>query len=160
MRFLGLALLTSAFVLTGCPGEQRDTTADTAVAANGAPAAANGEAAAITGTTHVVRMVGDGQSYRFEPRNLTIQAGDGVRWEMVSGGPHNVKFLTDRIPGGAEAQLRANMPNQMSPFSSPFFMNAGETYTVSFANLPAGEYHYECTPHVQMDMFGTITVQP
>ncbi len=158
MRFLGLALLASAFALTGCPGEQPATTNDTPAAAPGAPAAP-GEAAPITGTTHVVRMVGDAQGFRFEPRNLTIRAGDGVRWEMVSGGPHNVKFLTGQIPAGTESQLLANMPNQMSPLSSPFFMNEGETYTVSFGNLPAGEYHYECTPHVQMDMFGTVVVQ-
>lgn len=158
MRVIGLALVASAFVLTGCPGEQPATT-DTPAATQPANGPAAGEAAPITGTTHVVRMVGDAQGYRFEPRELTIRAGDGVRWEMISGGPHNVKFLEARIPQGAQAQLVANMPNQMSLLSSPFFMNQGETYTVSFANVPAGEYHYECTPHVQMDMFGTITVQ-
>ncbi len=158
MRVIGLALVASAFVLTGCPAGDRPATTDTPAATQpGAPA--TGEAAPITGTTHVIQMVGDAQGYRFEPRQLTIRPGDGVRWEMVSGGPHNVKFLDARIPQGAQAQLTANMPNQMSPLSSPFFMNQGETYTVSFGNLPPGEYHYECTPHIQMDMFGTITVQ-
>ena len=163
MRFYGLAL-ASAFILGACGGGDSNTqTADPAAtpAAGADAGAAGGTAAAapITGTTHTVRMVGDAQGYRFDPAQLTIKAGDGVRWEMVSGGPHNVAFDPAKIPAAAKGQLSANMPNQMGELSSPMFMNVGENYIVSFANIPAGTYEYVCTPHLMNGMTGTITVQ-
>jgi plastocyanin len=33
------------------------------------------------------------------------------------------------------------------------------TYTISFANVPAGSYPFFCTPHLAMGMTGTITVK-
>lgn len=164
MRFYGLAL-ASAFILGACGGGDSNSTADsaaTATPAAGTDAGAAGATAAmapITGTTHTVRMVGDAQGYRFDPAQLTIKAGDGVKWEMVSGGPHNVAFDPAKVPAAAKGQLMANMPNQMGELSSQMFMNVGESYTVSFANIPAGTYEYICTPHLMNGMSGTITVQ-
>lgn len=163
MRFYGLAL-ASAFILGACGGDSNTQTADTAATATPAAgtagtAGATAALAPITGTTHTVRMVGDAQGYRFEPAQLTIKAGDGVKWEMVSGGPHNVAFDPAKVPAAAKAQLMANMTNQMGELSSPMFMNTGENYTISFANIPAGTYDYVCTPHLMNGMTGTITVQ-
>ena len=164
MRFYGLAL-ASAFILGACGGGDSNTQTDTAATATpaaGTDAGATGApvaAAPITGTTHTVRMVGDAQGYRFDPAQLTIKAGDGVKWEMVSGGPHNVAFDPAKVPAAAKGQLMANMPNQMGELSSQMFMNVGESYTISFANIPAGTYDYVCTPHLMNGMTGTITVQ-
>lgn len=165
MRFYGLAL-ASAFILGACGGGDSNTqTADTAATATPAAGTDAGTAGAtaamapITGTTHTVRMIGDAQGYRFDPAQLTIKAGDGVKWEMVSGGPHNVAFDPAKVPAAAKAQLMANMTNQMGELSSPMFMNVGESYTISFANIPAGTYDYVCTPHLMNGMTGTITVQ-
>ena len=88
-----------------------------------------------------------------------MKAGDGIRWIMVSGAPHNVAFDPASVPEAAKSQLLANMPNQMSEFSSPMLINANETYTISFANIPAGTYNYFCTPHLAMNMRGVITVE-
>ena len=165
MRFSKLALVASAFVLAACGGKDSgntDTAAvvgDTAAAAATTPATTTGAAAPITGTTHEVRMVGDEKGYRFEPQNLTIKAGDGVKWIMVSGGPHNVAFDPAKVPADVKGQLTANMPNQMSELSSPMFMNPNESYTISFANVKAGKYDYVCTPHLAMGMTGSITVE-
>lgn len=167
MRFYGLALVASALVLGACAGGDKkddttvvttDTAAATATAAPAAGATATGTAAPITGTTHEVKMIGDDKGYRFEPAEITIKQGDGIKWVMVSGGPHNVAFDQAAV-GAAASQLTANMPNQASPLSSPFLMNANETYTISFANVPAGSYDYVCTPHQAMGMKGKITVQ-
>src|SRR5687767_11978042 len=164
MRFYGLAL-ASAFILGACGGGDSNTQNDTAATATPAAGTETGAAggtaamAPITGTTHTVRMVGDAQGYRFDPAQLTIKAGDGVKWEMVSGGPHNVAFDPAKVPAAAKAQLMANMTNQMGELSSPMFMNVGESYTISFANIPAGTYDYVCTPHLMNGMTGTITVQ-
>ena len=168
MRFKGLALVVSAFAFAACGGgdNSSDTaaataTTDTAAAAAATPAGtatgATAAAAPITGQTHEVRMVGDDKGYRFEPAELKIKAGDGVKWVMVSGGPHNVDF--SQGAGAAAAQLTANMPNQMAPLSGPYLTNPGEAYTVSFANVPAGTYEYVCTPHLAMNMKGKVTVQ-
>jgi plastocyanin len=47
----------------------------------------------------------------------------------------------------------------MSELSGPMLTGAGEVYEISFANVPAGKYNYHCTPHLAMNMRGTITVQ-
>lgn len=175
MRFYGIAVLAGAVVLGACGGEKQpvaDTTAATTGAATtttttttpeaAAPAAgAAGAVAAApaTGTTHEVKMIGDAKGYRFEPADFTIKQGDAVKFIMVSGGPHNVAFLNLTDPT-TKAQLNANMPGQhMAEDSSPLLMNPNETYTISFAKIPAGKYDYDCTPHAAMGMKGTITVQ-
>ena len=166
MRFLGFAIVGSAIVLGACGGGEKaaDTTAavtpapDTTAAAT-TPAPAAGAPAPITGTTHEVKMVGDDKGYRFEPADITVKAGDGIKFIMVSGGPHNVAFDPATIPADVKPQLSANMPNQAGELSSPMFMNANEEYVISFANIKPGQYPYHCTPHLAMNMKGTITVQ-
>ncbi|HEY2852570.1 MAG TPA: plastocyanin/azurin family copper-binding protein [Gemmatimonadaceae bacterium] len=98
-------------------------------------------------------------NYRFEPADVTIKSGDGVKFIMVSGGPHNVAFDPAQIPQAAKTQLSANMQQQVSELSSPMMMNPNETYTISFGNIPPGKYEFHCTPHLAMGMKGTITVQ-
>jgi plastocyanin len=123
------------------------------------PGATAGTPAAITGKTWDVKMIGDATGYRYDPPSLTIQRVDGVRWYVVSGPPHNVTFWPDSIPSGAQAQLAANMPQSPSLLASPLFANLGQTYTVSFGGVPAGTYHYYCTPHLALGMKGAIVVQ-
>lgn len=169
MRFLGFVVVSSAIVLGACGGggEQKTDTAaapapaaatDTAAKTAAAPAAA-GAAAAITGTTVEVKMVGDEKGYRFEPADIKIKAGDGIKFIMVSGGPHNVAFDPATIPADVKPQLSANMPNQQGELSSPLLSNPNDNYIISFANVKPGSYPFHCTPHLAMGMKGTITVQ-
>ncbi len=169
MRLYGFTLAASAIVLSACAGGDgtaADTSAvamDTSMSAApvAAPMAAGGTATAapITGTTHEVKMIGDAQGYRFEPANITVKAGDGIRFLMVSGGPHNVAFDPATIPADVQGQLDANISEKMGQLSSTLKMNAGETITVSFANIKSGKYPYNCTPHLALGMKGEITVQ-
>ncbi len=172
MRVYGLTLVASAILLGACGGgEKNEATSgdsanvavapapDGAMAAPGAAPATGGMAAAITGTTHTVNMVGDAQGYRFEPANITVKAGDGIKFVNVSGGPHNAAFNPGELPADVKAQLSANMPNQMSELSGPLLVNPNEEYTISFANVKPGAYNYHCTPHLAMNMKGVITVQ-
>src|SRR4051812_13140858 len=167
MRFNGLALIVSAVVLGACSGGDKGNTpagdsAATATPGTGAattPATGTVAAAPATGKNWDVKMIGDGTTYKFEPENITIKAGDKVTWTMVSGGPHNVAFDPAEVQASAKPQLMANMSNQMSELSGPLLQNANETYEVSFANIPPGTYHYHCTPHLAMNMKGSITVQ-
>ena len=169
MKISRILLGAASMIALACGGADTSntaTTGDTAAAAAAttpaatpATPAAAGTLAPITGTTHEVRMVFENNEYKFVPANITVKAGDGIRWIMVSGAPHNVAFDAATVPANAKGQLSANMPNQISELSSPMMINPNETYTISFANIPAGTYNYHCTPHLAMGMRGVITVQ-
>lgn len=166
MRLYALTA-ASILVLGACAGGDtaNNTATDTGAAATTTtptPPAGGGQTpagAAITGTTHEVRMLLDGQTYKFDPANLTIKQGDGIKWVMVSGGPHNVAFDPAKTPDDVETVLTANMPNQQMPLSGPYLTQPNETYTVSFAGVKPGTYDYVCTPHVMMGMTAKLTVQ-
>ncbi len=161
MRFIGSALVASAFVLGACggSGEKAPAAENAAPAAAAAPSAA-GTAAAITGTTHEVKMYGDEKGYRFEPKDITVKAGDGIKFTFMTGGPHNVAFNPADIPVDVKPQLDANMgADKMAELSSKMLMNPNEFVTISFANIKPGTYAFNCTPHLAMGMKGTVTVQ-
>ena len=165
MRFNGLVLVATFATLSACGGGGDKAGTDTSAAAQpaaGAPSSAAtgtaaGATAPVTGTWHEVKMLGDEKGYKFEPQDVVVKQGDGVRWIMVSGGPHNVAFQD--VPAAARAQLAANMPNQISDLSSPMLLNPNEKYEMSFAKVPAGKYGYICTPHIATNMRGSVTVQ-
>ena len=142
MRFNGLALVAGAMAIVACAGgekktETTTTTTDTAAAAatttSTTTATSSAAMAPITGKTVEVKMIGDGTTYKFEPAEIEVKQGDGVKFVMVSGGPHNVAFIDT--------------------------MTANETYIISFANVPTGTYNYHCEPHAAMGMKGKITVK-
>src|SRR5205814_4722834 len=130
MRFFGLALAASTVFLGACAGGDKSNAADTAgvgtdtssaaaapapaspAPAPAAPAAGGGTMAPITGATHEVKMIGDAKGYRFEPANITVKAGDGIKFTVVSGGPHNVAFDAATIPPESKSQLDANMRSE------------------------------------------------
>ncbi|HEY7233964.1 MAG TPA: plastocyanin/azurin family copper-binding protein [Gemmatimonadaceae bacterium] len=171
MRNLGRGVIAGVVLAAACGGGAKNADTSAAAAppaaqpAAGASAAAGGAAAgsatamAPTGKTWDVKMLGDASGYRYDPASLTVKVGDAVKFTVVSGPPHNVSFYADSIPTGAEAQLAANMPNPMSPLTSPLFNNPGESYTVSFAGVPKGTYKFFCTPHQALGMHGQVTVQ-
>ena len=166
MRKLGT--LVGLAVITACGGGEKkaDTSAAAAPPAAGATSAAPGAGAAAgtamaaTGATHEVKMVMDAQGqYKFDPANITVKRGDAIKFTTVSGQPHNVSFWPDSIPAGAATQLGANMSNTTAPLTGPLLNNPGESYTVSFAGVPAGVYKMYCTPHLALGMKGAVTVQ-
>jgi len=169
MRKMGRGVIVGVVLATACGGGAKN--ADTTAAAAPAPAPAAGASAsapagggatamkAATGKTWEVKMIGDATGYKYDPVTLTIKEGDAVKFTVVSGPPHNVSFYADSIPSGAQAQLSANMPNPMSPLTSPLFNNPGESYTISFAGVPKGTYKYFCTPHQALGMHAQLTVQ-
>ncbi|MEO8200239.1 MAG: plastocyanin/azurin family copper-binding protein [Gemmatimonadota bacterium] len=139
-------------VLAACGEKKAETPAVDTTAMNPAPPAG------ATGATHDVNMTLDGAEYKFVPASLTIKAGDVVVFHDVTGGPHNVQFYADSIPAGAAAALAAGMPDKSGDLASPM-VEAGATYSINFANAPAGDYKFYCLPHTAMGMKGQITVQ-
>ena len=167
MQFMRVALVSSAVVLGACSGSEKkaDTTpamtpAATPASAPAAAPVAAGTAAPITGKTIEVRMVGDEKGYRFEPSAITAKTGDGIKFIMVAGGPHNVAFDPASVPADVRAQLDANFgTDKMAELSSGLKMNAGDTFVLSLGGIKAGKYAFNCTPHLAMNMKGEITVQ-
>jgi len=173
MRFHGFAVAVGAIALGACAGGEKkpadtthvavDTTAastTTTTTGTSTTTSGAGTMAPITGKTHEVKMVGDAKGYRFEPANITVKQGDGIKFVVVSGGPHNVAFDPATVPSDVKGQLDANMgSDKMGELSSNMKMNAGESVTVSFANIKAGQYPYHCVPHLALNMKGVITVQ-
>jgi plastocyanin len=169
MRLFGRTLLSSAVVLVACAGG--DSPSDTVAANNPAtPTPSTGAqtaapAAAVAGQTHQVDMVLDAGQYKFVPAEITVKEGDAIKFNMVSGGPHNVAFDPANIPDDMEPVLAANMPaegggmTKMAPLIGPLLMQVGTSYTVSFAGIKPGAYPFNCTPHLAMGMVGTVTVQ-
>ena len=99
-------------------------------------------------TVHIVNQAG----VSFSPANVTVKAGDTVRW-VWSNGNHTVTEGTDGIVNGNEAFHSA--------------LNAGtSTFEVTFdsAFLAANPrtdntYHYFCVPHFTLfDMKGKVVV--
>ena len=180
MRFYGFAVAVGAITLVACAGGEKqpgDTThvaVDTSSSATttttttpGSPATTTGGAATgavamapITGTTKTVNMVGDAKGYRFEPANITVKQGDGIKFVVMSGGPHNVAFDPATIPADVKPQLDANMgTDKMGELSSNMKTNNGESVTISFAKIKPGQYPFHCVPHLALGMKGVITVQ-
>ena len=161
MRFNGLVLVGACAALSACGGGGEKAATDTSAAAPAAgattaaaPAAAQAPA---TGKWHDVQMLGDEKGYRFEPGALTVKVGDGVRWTMVTGQPHNVQF--ENVAADAKSQLMGNMPNQLTELGSPILLNPNEKYEMTFNGVKPGKYDYICSPHLANNMKGSITVQ-
>ncbi len=174
MRFYELAVAVGVITIGACAGGEKKpsdtthvavdtsstTTTTTGSSTTTGAASSTVTMAPVTGKTHTVNMVGDAKGYRFEPANVTVKQGDGIKFVVVSGGPHNVAFDPATIPPDVKGQLDANMgTDKMGELSSNMKMNPGESVTVSFGNIKPGQYPFHCVPHLALNMKGVITVQ-
>jgi plastocyanin len=141
----------------------------TACAEHSAPAAGAAAAAAVQrgpapqpvrGVIHTVHMLMDNEGFRFEPSYLTVAGGDGVRFVMVSGVPHNVAFDEAFIPSGAREQLIANLTLLRGrDLAAPVITTIDSSFVISTSGLPRGDYLFYCAPHRSLNMHGVLTVQ-
>ncbi|HET9038557.1 MAG TPA: plastocyanin/azurin family copper-binding protein [Gemmatimonadales bacterium] len=148
-----------AIVLAACGGEKKAEDQSTTATPEQPAAAPAAAPAAGGGGTHDVMMVLDGSTYKFDPAELTIKAGDVVNFHNKSGGPHNVSFWADSIPAGGADVLKGTMPDQMAPLEGPLLTEQDAVYKVSFAGAPTGDYKFYCLPHLALGMKGKISVQ-
>ena len=101
---------------------------------------------AATAATVTVNMgASKGSPLVFEPKNISINAGDSVKWVVNKLAPHNVVF--DKVPSGVSAASLSHTKLEIAPGAS-----FTETFTVP------GTYSYYCTPHRGAGMLGSITV--
>jgi manganese oxidase len=106
---------------------------------------------AASGRVLEVRMVEVGGAMRFEPENLEVRRGDVVRFVQEGAMPHNVQFVRNTAPRGAEIG---------DSWMGPFLSKKGEVYEVEIdERFLDGTWEYVCTPHIAMGMKGTLTVE-
>jgi plastocyanin len=91
-----------------------------------------------------IQVLGPGGGNRFEPTEVTIQAGETVEWVWPAGSQaHNV------VPDGTQ------------PTSSGSLQNGPATYSFTFTT--AGTYDFHCANHGNVGgvgMSGTVIVEP
>lgn len=110
---------------------------------------AAGLGAAAAQDTVIIGMTDD---LEFEPRGVTISAGDTVEWRNTSSVPHTATGDPDEAANTANVQL----PQGAQPFDSGM-IPAGASYSHTF-EVP-GRYQYVCLPHEAAGMIGEIIVQ-
>ncbi|TVQ53062.1 MAG: hypothetical protein EA377_08935 [Phycisphaerales bacterium] len=100
-------------------------------------------------TVHDVQV---GPGFSFTPAQITIEAGDTVRWTWA-GGEHNVVSGVDGNPDGNFS-------------SGPPVDAPGLTFEVTFDQqflddnpMPDNIYPYYCEPHLIFGMVGDVTVE-
>jgi plastocyanin len=149
MRWLALWLLLG---LVGCGRE------DAAREGNREPAGAGTVAltapAPDRGAVHIVRLVARGDHFAFEPAEVTVRAGDVVRFVQTGHLPESVAFDPAAAPEGGAAVLEGQ-----SALQGPLLTEPGVFFDVSFGDAPAGEYRFFSVPHRELGMQGRIVVQ-
>ena len=91
----------------------------------------------ISQTTHHVEVT----SNVFTPSNLMINVGDKVVWTNTQGN-HNVNGLQSAFPSNPES----------------FGNDVAANWTFEHIFNMAGSYDYQCDPHIDFGMLGTVTV--
>jgi plastocyanin len=152
-----------ALVVAACGGEKKTSEqAPSATPSTEAAPAGGAAAPAGGGASHDVDMVLDGSTYKYVPNQLTIKSGDVVHFHSKSGGAHNVQFYPDSIPANVPGPVKAIAvapPEKGGSIVSESMKTEGETFDLSFAGAPAGQYKLFCAPHHALGMVGAITVQ-
>lgn len=105
---------------------------------------------AEAGTTLVT--VGMTDRLTFEPKAISMQAGETVTWKNTSQLIHTV--TADASKAGKPSSVE--LPEGATPFDSGT-MQPGATFSHTF-DTP-GTYRYFCIPHQGANMVGTVTVR-
>ena len=96
----------------------------------------------------VVNMVDED----FQPKQVTISAGQTVEWVNTAGDPHTVTLEPDESLVPADVAL----PKNAQPFDSGT-ISAGMTFSHTFKT--PGTYRYFCTLHEGNGMVGEVIVK-
>jgi halocyanin-like protein len=117
---------------------------------NGGPASTEGQDgnyADMTGQDEVTIDTGAGpQGFKFDPADVTIDAGTTVRWVWTGeGGQHNV------------VEADGEEPLDDPSFESELVGEEGHEYSYTFEE--SGTFDYVCSVHINQGMIGSVQVE-
>jgi plastocyanin len=103
-----------------------------------------------------VGMTGD---RAFEPKSITVSAGETVTWTNDSSDAHTVTAEEASLPEGANyfASGGATSEEAATDGVADGLLTEGETFSVTFDE--PGTYRYYCIPHLSEGMTGTVIVK-
>jgi nitrite reductase (NO-forming) len=128
---LAAAALTVAILAAGC------MSGGSSYGSSGQPKASPSAQAAASTTTGALQV--EQVDYRFQPPDLTAQAGDPVTVELVNHGSTAHTFTIDEL----------NVDKSLDP---------GQTATVTFTPTARGIFEFYCRFHRSSGMTGSLTV--
>lgn len=134
----------AALALAACGGDKAATTP----AIETPPPASVDGAATSCATCKVipVKMVtSESGTYYFEPKDISANEGDVLRFILVSG-VHNVNFLPD-----------SNPRLQDLPSASDMMYEQGQIRDVPL-DFGTGRFYFQCDPHAMLGMIGHVNV--
>jgi plastocyanin len=104
-------------------------------------------------------QVGMTAGHAFDPKEITVDAGETVTWINDSEESHTVTAFDDGIPEGAEYfdNGGAEDEDEARDAVGDNLMQPGDTFEVTFDE--PGTYRYLCIPHESHGMVGTVTVR-
>ena len=99
------------------------------------------------------------EAQRFEPGQLTVDAGDTISFKNTSSEAHTVTAYADEIPQKADYFSSVALASEEAARDelSTALVPAGDTYEVTLKE--PGAYRYFCIPHEEAGMKGTIVVE-
>ena len=136
--------ITAAIGLAGCVGSSKPNESDQDPGSNSEDGSADtAEFRDFTSENTVTVDVGGTDGLSFAPADILISTGTTVIWEWTEqGGEHNV-IETEGVFKSHEDGGTTN--------------EAGYTFSYTFDQ--AGTYDYECIPHREVGMVGTVRVE-
>ncbi len=98
----------------------------------------------------------------FEPRTVTVPAGEVVRWRNTNSRAHTVTAYDDGLPDGAAYFASGGFASERAARDGFYerldgALSSGETFEHEFA-VP-GEHLYFCIPHERGGMVGRVVVE-
>jgi plastocyanin len=145
----GLAVILTAAACRGESSRRGDTTVGGSAPQPGVAGTGSASATPPGGTGKVIEvkmMTDDRGNTRFAPNRIDANAGDVLRYTLVSG-VHNAHFLRDSNAG------KSNLPRP-----SDLLQLAGQTTDVAL-NFGTGTFFFQCDPHAALGMTGRVTVK-
>jgi plastocyanin len=106
------------------------------------------------GALHIVRLVGRGDRYAFEPAEIQLRRGDVLRFVQTTHQPEAIAFDSAAAPAdGAEILAERGL------LRGPLLTEPGAFFDIPFAEVPSGEYPFFSIPHRDFGMRGRVIVE-
>lgn len=103
--------------------------------------------------TYTVKLGSDKGMLAFQPKKLTVKAGDTIEWKNNKVPPHNVVFDPAKNPTKS-----ADVAKSLS--HKKLLMSPGQTETTVIpVDAAPGSYTFYCQPHRGAGMVGQIIVE-